>query len=533
MKKLRIVSWNLRTFGDPIPPDVALRYMAEIILVNLQADIICLQEIQAGTNVTTTIGCPVSPAIVGALDNLLVKLRAADPNALWQYELSGVNNSAKAKTMRDAYAFFWKERPSRSANPHADAPALIGALGSPVILRQPEQDLFPGRRPGMMTFEVTGEDSALPVVFNLISWHAATPCNVIGKAANGASSGRALMQLATLTEIGGVLRKDRSGGWGDYVWVEVNELPALDTIFVGDCNFTMAASKADVVYHNLTTNYQPCVSTFGNIVNTTYSADPSKPFAESSSYDNIFVLRSRLGKFTQSLSFNGTSGAFDFIADQARKLGSQIELAYFANDAAWYVCYLDFYKRQHAYYGVSDHLPVYADFDIGVGSAQNQQILPTSGADNNCLFHALFGTLFGGVYVDATAATRRTNLANWIANAIATNFGAVRQHVLSVMINEFQGVPAWLAAAQNLLTNAWLSPAVYGFWDAMVLNYLQGIVNGRMLWVDEAAMLALQQGITIRLHFLNDGIFQELDLNPNHAVTELYHFGLHFFRYQP
>ncbi|MBA4045603.1 MAG: hypothetical protein C0471_14460 [Erythrobacter sp.] len=532
MKKLRIVSWNLRTFGDPIPPDVVLRNIAAIILDNLQADIVCLQEIQAGTDVTTTIDCPVSPAIVGALDSLLAKLRTADPNALWQYELSGVNNSAKAKTMRDAYAFFWKERPSRSANPHADAPALIGALSSPVILRQPDQDLFPGRRPGMITFEVTGEDSGLPVVFNLISWHAATPCNVIGKAKNGAISGRALMQLATLTEIGGVIRKDRSGGWGNYEWVEVNELPEIDTIFVGDCNFTMAASQADVVYHNLNTNYQPCVSTFNNIVQTTYSADPSKPFSSSSSYDNIFALRGRID-FNASLTFAGTSGAFDFIAAEARKLGAQTQATYYADEAAWYVCYIDFYKRQHAYYGVSDHLPVFADFNIGVGSAQNQQIRPTSGANNNCLFHALFGVLFGGVYVDPTASTRRTSLADWIANAIATNFVAIRQHVLAVMINEFQGVPLWLAAAQNLLSNPLLAPTFYAYWGAMVASYIQGIRNGRMLWVDEAAMLAIAANMTIRLHFLNDGVYQEIDLNPGHGVTELYHFGFHFFRYQP
>jgi endonuclease/exonuclease/phosphatase family metal-dependent hydrolase len=64
MAKLRIVSWNLRTFGDPAPPEVALQSIADIIVYQLQADIVCIQEVQAGSEAEpTTIGADISPVI--------------------------------------------------------------------------------------------------------------------------------------------------------------------------------------------------------------------------------------------------------------------------------------------------------------------------------------------------------------------------------------------------------------------------------------------------------------------------------------
>lgn len=533
MKTLKIVSWNLRTFGDPIPPDVALRGMAAIIVGVLQPDIVCIQEIQPGPNVFATIGAPISPAIDAALEDLLGKLDAAEPLAGWQLAVSGVN-SARSVSMCDAYAFFWKATPGNSPLSHADAPPLIVMLQLPEILRQPGGDKFPGRRPGMIPFEITSEPNAPPVVLNVISWHAATPCNAYGKAKNGPSSGRALMALATLTEIGGTLRRDKSGGWGDYEWIDGQPLPDVDTIFLGDCNFSMSASKADVVYRNLTTNYTPCVSTFTNIVNTTYSADPTKPFSSVSSYDNIFLLNARQG-FSPAVTFTGASGAYDFIAAEARRLGGVSGIQYFADDAAWYVCFLDNYKRQCAQFGISDHLPVWAEFQVDEGLANSQEIRPTSGADNNCLFHATFGVENGvGVYVDAGATLRRTQLANAIEQAmISKNIAAIRDHVLRVMINEFGAAPTWLGVAQNLLANPLLDPFLAPEWEPMVVQYLAGIRGGRMLYADEAAMVAIQANITIELWIADAGEYRSLTLNAGHTVTDIYHFGVHFFRFEP
>ncbi|TMV92283.1 hypothetical protein FGG78_07755 [Thioclava sp. BHET1] len=535
MATLKIVSWNLRTFGDPIPPDVVLRQIAEILITHMQADIVCLQEIQAGVTTSGTIGSTVSPEITGALDALLAKLRALDPAGAWVYRLSGLNNSSRSKSMRDAYAYFFKTTPAASPHAHSDAPAQLAELQSPSILRVESGGQFPGRRPGLATFEVTASANAPPVPFNLISWHAATPCNTIGKAKNGSSSGRALMALAKLRDIGGDLRKDISGGHGITVLERVNPLPDIDTIFLGDCNYNMAASRADIVYENLTTHYQPCVSTFDHVVTTTYSADPTKPLTGSSSYDNIFVLRAH-DSFAPALQFANQSGAFDFIRFQAEQLGGAAEIKYFATEAAWYVCYIDQYKRQHAEYGISDHFPVWAEFTIGAGSTASRNIHATSGADNNCLFHAVFGALDdNGIYVDPQAAAHRTTFANQLEASFApTQFDTIRANVLSVMIEQYQDMPAWLAVAQNLLSNPLLDPTTVPEWPAMVAQYLAPIRSGRMLFVHEAEILAQQQSVTLNLWRADGGNYQMLPLNPGQAQSrDIYHCALHFFRYTP
>lgn len=531
MAKIRIVSWNLRTFGEPAPPEVALQYIADVIVHQLQADIVCVQEVQSGTEAEPSIGADISPDIDETLSALCDALHAREPNGEWVYTVSGLNNSSKSGSMRDAYAFFWKERPSASPRSHDAAPLMITRLQSPTILRQAGKDLFPGRRPGLITMEVTAAANTAPVQFNLLSWHAATPCNTIGKSGRGPSSGRGLMALATLKDIGGVVRKDRSGGWGkDYVWETANPLPGVDTIFLGDCNYTASANKADVVYHNLNTNYLPCIP--GDQV-TTYSADPTKPLQGTSGYDKIFVLRAHPG-FRPGLTFADSWGIFDFIAFEARRLGAAAGISYFATETAWYVCYLDNYKKQYARPGISDHLPVWADFTIGTASAQASRVKPTSGAGNNCLFHAVYGSAdFTGTYVDAQAEAHRTDFANRLEQSItAENFATVRTNVLSAMIEEFQHQPAWLNEAEFLLANDAVNPFGIEPWPQMVANYLTGIRNGRMLYVHEAEILAQQMGATFRLWFVADGDYRSIQLNDGEMdERDIYHFGLHFFHY--
>jgi len=534
MKTLRIVSWNLRTFGDPPPGDQALRDMTAIMINALTADIVCVQEVQCGDTTSALIGGPIGQNIVNQLNRLLQALRAADPKGDWQGAYSGLN-SQRSDSMRDAYAFFWKAQPAASPLSHANASPRIAILQEPVILRKPgTQDNFPGRRPGMASFHITDDPSAPPVLLNIASWHAPTPCNSVGKAKNGPSSGRGLFALATLTEIGGYLRQGTTGGRA-YEWVDGEPLPDVDTIFLGDCNYSMDASQAEDVYDNLTTNYEPCISSFDKIVRTTYSADPTKPFTSVSSYDNIFALKPH-DKFVPAVTFNGTSGAYDFIAVQAKSLGDVSGIQYFANEACWYVCYLDQYKKQNAKQGISDHLPVYADFSVSQGSTANSRVLPTSGTNNNCLFHAVYGAPdLTGQYVDAQAAQHRTWFVQQLTNALQNNFPAIRDFVLRSMINQFGDTPNWVNLAQFLLSNSGVNPSLYPQWPFMVAAYLQGIsAFQRMLWADEAAMLAMFAGITINLRTINQGVYQNTPLNAGQQNSvDIYHFGLHFFRFNP
>ncbi|RYD68130.1 MAG: hypothetical protein EOP58_01410 [Sphingomonadales bacterium] len=535
MKTLKIVSWNLRTFGDPLPGEAAMREIASIIVNVLGADLVVLQEVQAGANVTPDFGCPVSPSVVLGLQDLLAKLQGLEAAANWRMVCSPVNNSEASGSMRDAYAYFWKQTPSVSLLSHDDAPLQIALLQSPEILSIPGPNggSFPGRRPGAAVFEVTTEAQASPIPINIVSIHAATPCNTVGKfkSTNGVSSGRAIFALAQLPDIGGTYRT--SNGF-TYKWHDGEPLPEIDTIFLGDCNYAMDASDAAGVYLNLTTNYEPCVSTLTKSVRTTYSADPTKPFGSVSSYDNIFVLKSH-DDFKPSVSFDGDSGAYDFILDWAEKLGGAAEIEYFPTETAWYVCYKQGYRRQNALPGISDHLPVWASFTVDESKMGSVAIRQTSGANNNCLFHAVFGQPNNqDVYVDAQAAQRRTTFATQLQGVFGTvNFARYRQNILASMINEFQGSPNWLGLAQNLLANPNVDPGQFTEWTPMVAAYLQGIRGGRMLYVHEAEMLAMLANITINLWHVSAGVYQKLTLNPGQAETDIYHFGLHFFRYDP
>ena len=100
MTTLRILSWNLRTFGDPCPVEPALCGMVEIMLQS-EADVICIQEVQSGYGPKAKVGIndPIAQHVVSALDAILVKLIAADPRARWTLSYSALNNSHQSKTV--------------------------------------------------------------------------------------------------------------------------------------------------------------------------------------------------------------------------------------------------------------------------------------------------------------------------------------------------------------------------------------------------------------------------------------------------
>src|SRR5262245_8281540 len=310
---IRILSWNIRTFGAPLPTDVSLSGLVEIMLAS-QADIICVQEIQCGNYTSETIGASVSVEINTAVGKIHAGLSQLDAGADWQWCLSGINNSGRAHSMRDAYGVFWKSKPGGSKFGPANPLIAIAMLAAPLILRQASGDKFPGRRPGMMTFDLTTKPGAKPTAVNVISWHAATPCNKISKGGK-VSSGRGIIELASLTEIGGVAYRSFDGGRTSQL-IEINPLPEVDPIVLGDFNYSLAMSGAATAFENLLTKYQPCVSTASDIKITTYSADPTRPFVGTSSYDNIFLLRSHKA-FNASLTYANSSGVHDFIAEKA------------------------------------------------------------------------------------------------------------------------------------------------------------------------------------------------------------------------
>lgn len=528
MARLRILSWNLRTFANyPLRP-ADLRQIAEIMLQS-QADIVCVQEVQTGEGVIGRVGAPISAASLHAVGRLYQTLYAADPGGAWGAACSGAN-SGFADHMRDAYAFFWKTQPTKSAFAHAEAPDGIQGMTEPVVLRQQGKDAFPGRRPGMLTVHVHVGDAVAPV--NIISYHAPTPVNRFSK---GDGAGYGINSLATLAEIGGGMQKGTGRSW-EYV-AEVMPLPQIDTVVVGDFNYSMDQKWAQFTYNNLLSNYQACVSDPKNVVLTTYAPDAQQALRLISAYDNIFVLRKH-STFTPALTA-ASSGCIDFIQQEAAKLGQAVGVKDLGTEVGWYVVHLDRYKKQLAVRGLSDHIPVWAEFTLDATDSTAQHVEPTSGADNNCLLHAMFGAPVNGMYSDPAAGGRRdglvTALTGYLTNRAIPPGGSsalIREAIVSAMLNQFAGEPDCENLLRVLLAHSDINPFDDGRFDEMFARYIQSIANGRMLWVQEAALLACLADIPLTLHY-PDRAPDTFNPDGHQPPVEIFHRGLHFSRWLP
>ena len=73
MAKIRILSWNIRTFGAHAPSAPVIRGILEQILSS-RADVVCVQELQSGTGVGARIGSPVVGTAVVAIFSLHLAL---------------------------------------------------------------------------------------------------------------------------------------------------------------------------------------------------------------------------------------------------------------------------------------------------------------------------------------------------------------------------------------------------------------------------------------------------------------------------
>src|SRR5690348_6475596 len=178
MCTVRILSWNLRTFGSHDVHAEDLRRIAAIILAS-QADVVALQELMIGKGVSGQVGSTISEQSIALIVKLTLLLQEGDDGGKWCGAWSGVD-SGFADHMRDAYAFLWKATPAQSKLAHTGAPdALVDLMPNPVILRQDGKDAFPGRRPALFMLNAQVGSSVTP--FNVIAYHAPTPCNRFSK----------------------------------------------------------------------------------------------------------------------------------------------------------------------------------------------------------------------------------------------------------------------------------------------------------------------------------------------------------------
>src|SRR3954451_21891316 len=115
MARLRILSWNLRTFATHEPRDVDLAKIVDIMLAS-NADIVLVQELQIGRDVGSSVDANVSDRSAIIIEDLLLALHMRDRDAGWWWSVSGADKGrARTKSaMRDAHAMFVKGAPVKS-----------------------------------------------------------------------------------------------------------------------------------------------------------------------------------------------------------------------------------------------------------------------------------------------------------------------------------------------------------------------------------------------------------------------------------
>ncbi len=353
--RIKILSWNLRTYGSTKKTADEYRVIVDTILGSA-ADIVCIQELMHGHDGNRTIGSAISQKSIRRMKRLADELVRQDPNCTWWYSYTGRNAGRSTGDVRhsaDAYGFLWKENPDQSAQNHGvnsstliDLPA--GIASNPCILRLPTRN-FPNRRPGLLQLQVAYTDAAgnaqtLPL--NVISFHATTPTNQI-------------WNYKRIRQQGGITKVSRSPGAGKSIQllVDFNEIggghlvpvPNDETVVLGDFNFDIdkAAAEPTDPYDKLRANYQMRIGALGPPITgskTTYSPISIATNRAVSSYDNVFE------KSPTNLTYVG-SGVIDFIEAQV------------GPGQNWNAAHAKYYGRQHGR-GVSDHMPVYAEYDV-------------------------------------------------------------------------------------------------------------------------------------------------------------------------
>ncbi|MFT4664157.1 MAG: hypothetical protein ACI9XB_001100 [Gammaproteobacteria bacterium] len=534
------MSWNLRTLGLYALVADDTNRIAQIIY-NSQTDIACIQEVQCGTTCPFTLGAKISQAIINILVGIKDRLNTLEGKEEWSFEVSGVNSDEHGH-MRDAYAFFWKNYPILTKNPHADAVFQIQSINAPEILT--DVDSFPGRRPGLFTVNVSDISNGSITPVNIISYHSLIPCNIYGTYKSPAS-GKGTDKLSNFAQVGGGSLISRGSGPNRWSYNANGgaPLPQMDTIVLGDFNYDMSkglTSKPSVnqIYQNFSTNYRPCINELGAVQRTTtYSSDPTRPLAGASAYDNIFVLKNH-PNFKAALTFSKNSDVIDFIKAEARTLGQLASITYYPTETAWYVIYKTVYKSQYSKSGISDHLPVWAEFDIapGSGTTTSARIKPTSFLNYDELFHAVFGvftTLFKWYY-DANAATHRNAVATYLKKFDSTHpfSPPIRKAVITTMLTLYGDDIAISLILKLLLAYDDDPFKSSDYFPQLYLNYIDNIEAGRKMLVSEVVILAHQAQATISLWEIANGRYQKETFNGGTSITvNIFHAANKFYRY--
>jgi endonuclease/exonuclease/phosphatase family metal-dependent hydrolase len=325
MPNLRVMTWNLRTFGSNTLPNDIDR-IGEIIHTS-GADIVCIQEVQIGALAGKKRGrdVDISPNIYQCLNDLRTVLNnlILPLGANWKYRVTGGNRGRQLEGngMRDAYAFFYLTNPS--AVPGHTLTSIDAER--PAILDSSAWSGF--RRPGRIHCSIDSGGTTHNV--DIISIHGGTPANSIASS----WTTRNLVEFA-----GGNFTNQVTG-----VVTKMYPPPTNQTIVLGDFNYTPDHGKG---YDGLKDTYYTL--RYAGPGGTTYSPIASNPPTRTGNiYDNILPMN------VMTLPPGGAT-AIDFIAN---RIFSYLALGFSVSQAFYML-----YKRQHKPGGVSDHLPVYQDF---------------------------------------------------------------------------------------------------------------------------------------------------------------------------
>lgn len=348
MPNLKVMSWNLRTFGsNTLPNDIAL--IADIIRQS-NADIVCIQEVQIGVGNRNRIGTPVSPAIIANLNSLHAALNGLTVGSTWSYRVTGANQGTNERGhMRDAYAYFWLNTPSGVASKTASFQSITNTFTDIVDISFNPNLRWPGRRPGVGVFHLWTSPMA-SLNLNIVSLHANTP-------PNGPLAAASIEYLSKLPGVG--------GSYPGAAAINYLPSPNTNTLVVGDFNYIVNGyyfpyhSLMNVSAPNLVNGYIMNIGNPGAPVLTTYSPVPANPPNLVSSYDNIFSLSN--APYTPAVNTVpvGAGIHIDFIAARINAL-----MAVPGPGLPLYIAYKLLYKDQHTPDGASDHLPVCQDFQI-------------------------------------------------------------------------------------------------------------------------------------------------------------------------
>lgn len=366
MPRLKLMTWNLRTFGSNTTQNDLDQIAA--VINGEGVDVVCIQEIQVG-NAANRVGAPIDSAIRRQLDALRASLQNQLNQTLgrfysaWKYDVSGANKglawglwAGDSNSMRDAYAVFWLKKP-------ADIPGRNNHFNSISLERLDILDLdqnanlrWPGRRPGIAVLLLDHASIPNGMNVNIVSLHAAT-----NRAAHPNASD-SIRFLPRLSEVGGAfIPQVGVNGW------QVLPPPRTPTIVLGDFNHNPGASYDGLINAGNSSYYSLGLNQGSTVYRTAQHNPPPLPNSiapvnlTGSLYDNILHQQTYRQGAPHRITPVAPSSAVDFISTSMQ---ASVNLLGGDTDLNRRAAFASLYKQQHMPTGLSDHLPVVQEFDI-------------------------------------------------------------------------------------------------------------------------------------------------------------------------